>query len=84
MYAVRRVGKALKKRSQPLYYLTKWLLVGGILAWIFLWDGQRTASVQAGTGRLCCSMKAVLSGDGAPPFLPAARRSPTFRPLHPS
>ena len=35
-YAVRRVGKALKKRSQPLYYLTKWLLVGGILAWIFL------------------------------------------------
>ena len=36
VYAVRRVGKALKKRSQPLYYLTKWLLVGGILAWIFL------------------------------------------------
>ncbi|GAA5232299.1 lipid A hydroxylase LpxO [Verticiella sediminum] len=36
VYAVRRFGKALKARSVPLYYLSKWLLVGGILALIFL------------------------------------------------
>ncbi len=36
VYAVRRYGKALKKRSKPLYYLSKWALVAAILALIFL------------------------------------------------
>ena len=77
--AVRRVGKALKKRSQPLYYLTKWLLVGGLDL-----RGRPAHGIRPGRFRAALlSMKAVLSGDGAPPFLPAARRSPT-RPLHPS
>jgi beta-hydroxylase len=36
VYAVRRVGKAIKKKNQTLYYLMKWTLVLGLLAWIFL------------------------------------------------
>jgi beta-hydroxylase len=36
VYAVRRFGKKVKKKSKPLYYLMKWTVVLGILAWIFL------------------------------------------------
>jgi beta-hydroxylase len=36
VYAVRRFGKRVKKRSKPLYYAMKWALVLGILALIFL------------------------------------------------
>ncbi|MYZ45464.1 lipid A hydroxylase LpxO [Schauerella aestuarii] len=36
VYAVRRFGKRLRKKSKPLYYASKWLLVIAILAWIFL------------------------------------------------
>ena len=36
VYAVRRFGKALKKKSKPLYYLSKWALVAAIFALIFL------------------------------------------------
>lgn len=35
VYAVRRFGKRLKKKSKPLYYASKWLLVIGIFALIF-------------------------------------------------
>lgn len=35
VYAVRRFGKALKKKNKPLYYLSKWALVIAILAAIF-------------------------------------------------
>ncbi|MET0185436.1 MAG: lipid A hydroxylase LpxO, partial [Achromobacter sp.] len=36
VYAVRRFGKRLRKKSKPLYYASKWLLVMAILALIFL------------------------------------------------
>ncbi len=36
VYAGRRFGKALKKKSKPLYYLSKWALVAAIFALIFL------------------------------------------------
>ncbi|WP_148714430.1 lipid A hydroxylase LpxO [Chitinolyticbacter meiyuanensis] len=35
LYAIRQVGKAIKQRSKPLYYLIKWALILGILALIF-------------------------------------------------
>ena len=36
VYAVRRFGKAIKKKNETLYYILKWLLVLGIAALIFL------------------------------------------------
>lgn len=36
VYAVRRFGKAIKKKSKTLYYVLKWLLVAAIFALIFL------------------------------------------------
>ena len=35
-YAVRHVGKKLKKRNRKLYYATKWTIFGAILAAIFM------------------------------------------------
>jgi Aspartyl/asparaginyl beta-hydroxylase and related dioxygenases len=36
VYAVRRFGKAIKKKNKTLYYVLKWLLVAAIFALIFL------------------------------------------------
>ncbi len=36
VYAIRRFGKGIKKKSKTLYYVLKWTLVLGILALIFL------------------------------------------------
>ncbi|GHC45254.1 aspartyl/asparaginyl beta-hydroxylase [Alcaligenes pakistanensis] len=36
VYAVRRFGKAIKKKNETLYYILKWILVLGIAALIFL------------------------------------------------
>ncbi|MEI2417504.1 lipid A hydroxylase LpxO [Orrella sp. JC864] len=36
VYAVRRFGKAVKRRSKPAYYAMKWTAVLGVLALIFL------------------------------------------------
>lgn len=36
LYRIRLRGKALKKRNRTLYYVQKWLLLGGVLA-VFLW-----------------------------------------------
>jgi beta-hydroxylase len=33
---VRRFGKSIKKKNKALYYVLKWAIVLGILAWIFL------------------------------------------------
>jgi beta-hydroxylase len=35
-YAVRAVGKKLKRRNRKLYYATKWTLFAAILAMIFV------------------------------------------------
>jgi beta-hydroxylase len=35
VYALRRFGKAVKKKNKAVYYTMKWTLVLGILAWIF-------------------------------------------------
>ena len=34
-YYLRLPGKALKRKSKLAYYTVKWLLLGGILVWIF-------------------------------------------------
>ncbi|MDP1541353.1 MAG: lipid A hydroxylase LpxO [Moraxellaceae bacterium] len=36
LYQVRLRAKALKKTNRKLYYLLKWLILGGLLAWIFI------------------------------------------------
>ena len=36
LYQVRLRAKALKKTNRTLYYVLKWLILGGLMAWIFL------------------------------------------------
>ena len=36
LYQVRLRAKALKKTNRKLYYVLKWLILGGLLAWIFI------------------------------------------------
>ena len=36
LYQLRLRAKALKKVNRTLYYVLKWLILGGLLAWIFI------------------------------------------------
>lgn len=36
IYAFRRMGKAIKRKNQTVYYILKWALVALLFAWIFL------------------------------------------------
>lgn len=36
VYRVRLLGKRIKARNRGVYYLLKWLLIGGLLYWIFV------------------------------------------------
>ncbi|AXI04286.1 lipid A hydroxylase LpxO [Aquirhabdus parva] len=36
IYQVRMVAKNLKKKNRQIYYILKWLILGGLLYWIFL------------------------------------------------
>lgn len=36
IYQVRLIAKELKKTNRTLYYVLKWLILGGLLAWIFI------------------------------------------------
>ncbi|MFX6190224.1 lipid A hydroxylase LpxO, partial [Acinetobacter baumannii] len=36
VYQIRIVAKKLKKQNRTLYYVIKWLILGGLLAWIFI------------------------------------------------
>lgn len=36
LYQVRLRAKALKKTNRTLYYVLKWLILGGLMAWIFI------------------------------------------------
>lgn len=36
VYKLRLRAKALKKQNRRLYYVLKWLILGGLLAWIFI------------------------------------------------
>ncbi|HET8693507.1 MAG TPA: lipid A hydroxylase LpxO, partial [Aquabacterium sp.] len=35
-YAVRLKAKALKQTNRTAYYVGKWVLIGGLLAWLFI------------------------------------------------
>lgn len=35
VYKVRELGKAIKKRNRPVYYLLKYLILGALVYWIF-------------------------------------------------
>ena len=36
VYHVRLVGKRIKRRSKLAHYTLKWLIIGGLLYWIFV------------------------------------------------